>query len=304
MDGAELPYTRISRAEHTVALHQSGRADWYTATLRLSAELPDKELAEGPWTDVVCLATLTEKATNGRSAAMLLREDDGRWRGSIDLDRSRHLNRAILSLAVVGTLDGVSGRLIGVSGRDWAVDLQSTDPMRQRMIDIFEVDFVTGPHDWLRPFKESGWIVETGGENPAVYINTAAADGWTEVLNGTSTHPAAKLLREALAGQIAQDVWTAMFHTAIGDLELDEDGTPQMPPGWRESVLRMMLPDVFPGRQLDDALYEVHERRTKGFGWAELQTSIQYAAGRRSQLAKKLTNAVRTVVRDGGGDGQ
>jgi hypothetical protein len=302
VDGAELPYSRISKAERTVALHQAGRAEWNTATLRLKALLPDEEVAEGPWSDLVCLAILTEKATNARSATRLIRGDDDTWRGIIDLGHARHLNRATLSLAVVGTVDRVGGRLIGVTGKDWAVDLTAAEPVRQRTIDIVQVDFVDGPHDWLRPFKESAWIVETTGEIPTVYINTSAVDGLTEVLNETGAQPAVKLLREATASQIAQDAWTAMFHTAIGDLESDEDGAPQMPAGWRERVLQMMLPDVLPGRQLNDALYEVHERRTKGFGWAELQTSIQYAAGRRSQLAKKLTNAVRTVVRDGAGD--
>jgi hypothetical protein len=302
VDGAELPYTKVSGAERAVALHQAGRAEWDTATLRLKAVLPEEEVANGPWSDIVCLAILAEKATNTRSTAPLSREPDGSWRGDIDLSHSRHLNRVTLSLAIVGTVDGVGGRLIGATDKDWVVDLKAIDPVRQRTIEIVQADFAEGPHDWLRPFKESAWIVETSGEVPIVYINTAAVDGLSEVLNGTSAQPIERLLREATASQIAQDAWTAMFHTAIGDLEFDEDGTPQMPGGWREPVLQMMLPDVLPGHQLSDSLYEVHERRTKGFGWAELQTSVQYAAGRRSQVTKRLTNAVRSVARDEPGE--
>lgn len=297
VDGADLPYSKISKPERTVALHQSGREHWERATTRLKVSLPEKELADGPWTDVVCLAVLSEKATNARIAARLTGGTNGKWHGSIDLVHACHLSRATLSFTVVATVGGIAGRVIGTAAQDWYVDLKVTTPLRQREIEIIEVDFGQGSHDWLRSFKESPWIVETTGDIPTVYLNTAAVEGLMEVLGGSGGSPAEKLLREMTASQIAQDAWTAMFHTAISDLEVDEDETPVVPAGWRESVLRMMLPDVLPGRQLTDALYDINERRTKGFGWAELQTSVQYAAGRRSQIAKKLTNAVRSVDR-------
>lgn len=99
------------------------------------------------------------------------------------------------------------------------------------------------------------------------------------------------------ASHIAQDAWTAMFHTAVSDLDVDDDGTPVMPTGWREAVLTAMLPEVLPGHPLTDALFDINERRTQGHGWSQLQTAIQYAAGKRSRVTKKLTNAVRTVDR-------
>ncbi|WP_410601806.1 hypothetical protein [Amycolatopsis sp. lyj-90] len=297
VDGAELPYSHVSKVEQTVALHRTGREEWEVATLHLAAKIPDEELAEGPWVDPVCLAVLTEKATNARSTTCLTRSRDGSWRGSIELAHARHLNRASLGLTVVATLGEMAGRFIGATEKDWFVDLKVTTPVRQRDIEIVEVDFREGPHEWLHPFKESPWIVETTGDIPTVYLNTSAVEGLIDALHGTGGSPEEKMLREMTASQVAQDAWTAMFHTAISDLDLDEDGTPQMPVGWREAVVRMMLPDVLPGRQLTDALFDINERRTKGFGWSELQTSVQYAAGRRSQITKKLTNAVRSVHR-------
>ncbi|AUI64923.1 hypothetical protein B1H26_13290 [Amycolatopsis sp. BJA-103] len=302
VDGAELPYSHVSKVEQTVALHRTGREEWEVATLHLAAKIPDEELAAGPWVDPVCLAVLTEKATNARSTTRLTRSRDGSWRGSIELAHARHLNRASLGLTVVATLGEMAGRFIGATEKDWFVDLKVTTPVRQRDIEIVEVDFREGPHEWLHPFKESPWIVETTGDIPTVYLNTSAVEGLIDALHGTGGSPEEKMLREMTASQVAQDAWTAMFHTAISDLDLDEDGTPQMPAGWREAVVRMMLPDVLPGRQLTDALFDINERRTKGFGWSELQTSVQYAAGRRSQITKKLTNAVRSVHRSDRGD--
>ncbi|MEU6179575.1 hypothetical protein [Streptomyces coeruleorubidus] len=297
IDGKPLPYTNVSATERVVALHQSGRADWEEATLDLRATLPESELGDGPWQDVICLATLTEKVTNARTSARLHPAFDGSRAGSITLSRALHLRRATLSLLLIATVDGVAGRLVGSAEQDWYVDLQEATPVRQREIEIVEIDFRDGPHEGLRPYKDSSWIVETSGDMPIVYLNTTAVEGLMEVLGSRGGGPTERVLREMTASQVAQDAWTAMFHTAVSDLDTDEDGTPVMPTGWRESVLRQMLPDVLPGRQLTDALYEINERRTKGFGWSELQTGIQYAAGRRAQISKKLTTAVRTVDR-------
>ena len=297
VDGKPLPYTNVSVAERVVALHQSGRARWDEAVLELRATVPAKELAGGPWQDVTCLATLTEKATNARTTARLTPAADGEHTGSITLSRALHLRRATLSLLVVASVHGVPGRLVGAIEQDWYVDLEEATPVRQREIEIMEIDFREGPYEWLRPYKESPWIVETSGDVPIVYLNTSAVEGLMELLGSRGGNPTEKVVREMTASQIAQDAWTAMFHTAVSDLDSDEDGTPVMPTGWRESVLRQMLPDVLPGRQLTDALFEISERRTKGFGWSELQTGIQYAAGRRAQISKKLTTAVRSVDR-------
>ncbi|MFD0721078.1 hypothetical protein [Streptomyces globosus] len=73
VDGDELPYQRISQAARTVALHQAGRDGWENAVLRVKVTVPDSELVEGPWTDVVFIAVLSEKATNARTTAVLRR---------------------------------------------------------------------------------------------------------------------------------------------------------------------------------------------------------------------------------------
>ena len=143
--------------------------------------------------------------------------------------------------------------------------------------------------------RDAPWLVEATGELPTVHLNSGF-EGIVELLRGTGG-PLEKATRTLVAGQIAAEAWTAMFHAAVSDLEFDEDGAPSMPAGWRESVLRAMLPDIFPGMPIADALSEVHDRRSGGQGWAELQSAVQYAAGRRAQASKHLTNTVRAVAR-------
>lgn len=298
VDGLPLPLSMVSPPEHTVALHASGRAEWETARIELKATLPAREISDGPWTDVACVAILTEKATNTRSIQLLVRQADGTWVGTIEMSRIRHARRATLTLIVTATVDDIPGRTIGGAGQDWYVDLMASRPIRQRDVDILEEDFRDGP-EWLRTYKDSAWIVDTSGEIPRVYLNTTAVDGLIDVLNGSGSSAEEKLVRDLTASQIAQDAWTAMFHSAVSDLDVDEDETPLMPSGWRESVLRTMLPDVMPDRQLTDALYEIERQRAEQVGWPEIQTRIQYAAGKRSQVTRKLTAAVRSAHKKG-----
>lgn len=296
VDGAALPFQRISVDEQTVALHRSGREVWNAATIRMAAAVPEAELADGPWSDVRCLAVLSEKATNSRIVRPLHRSQGGSWQGEIDLVKARHFGRVSLTVVVTAAVDGVEGRLIGSLDREWFIDIRASVPARQPDVAILQRDFRDGPDEWLRPFKDAPWIVETTGEVPTVYLNTNSVEGLLEVLNEPRT-PTERLLSDLTTTQIAQAAWTAMFHTAISDLELDEDGTPTMPTGWRESVLRMMVPDILPGRRLTDALFDIREQRTDGSGWSALQTAIQYAAGRRSKVARNLTTAVRSAHR-------
>ncbi|MEV4191407.1 hypothetical protein [Streptomyces toxytricini] len=303
VDGDELPYQRISQAGRTVALHQAGRDGWETAVLRVKVTVPESELAEGPWSDVVFLAVLSEKATNARTTAVLRRTAGGGAEGAIELDRARYHSRATLDVSVVATVDGVAGRLIGSAKDPWYVDLRASTPERGQEIDIVETDFGAGEHDWLRAYRESVWIVDTTGDMPTVYLNTGAVEGLVELLHGRGGTASERAVRDMTHSMIAQDAWTAMFHSAAGDLDADEDGTPIMPGGWRESVLRSMLPHVLPDLQPVDALHEILRRRAKGYGWAELQTGVQFAAGRRSRNGRNLTTAVRSLdaARDTGG---
>jgi hypothetical protein len=255
-----------------------------------------EELADGPWSGVTCVAVLTEGATNTRLVSRLeRRRDDRYWRGEIRVRRSAHLARAVLDVSVVGSHGGVDGRVIGTGDMPWVVDPLARTPTRQREVEVREEDFRDGPLEWLRPYKDAPWLIDTAGDMPAVLLNTSF-EGLVELLNG-ARGPLEKATATLVASQIAAEAWAAMFHSALGELECDEDGAPQLPGGWQESVLRIMLPEVFPGLHLADALVEAHTRRIEGHGWAEIQSRVQFAAGQRGQVPRNLTTAIRAVTR-------
>ncbi|RJQ72263.1 hypothetical protein D5S17_26275 [Pseudonocardiaceae bacterium YIM PH 21723] len=89
-----------------------------------------------------------------------------------------------------------------------------------------------------------------------------------------------------------------MFLAAINEIGDEDIGEPLMPSGWREAVIRMMLPDVMPGLQLNDALRKLATREKEEVGFNKLQAGVQYAAARRSQIAKKMATAVRAASRE------
>ncbi|MFD5113791.1 hypothetical protein ACFWNG_15975 [Streptomyces sp. NPDC058391] len=291
-DRRALDTAVFSSDERVVGLHQVERDDWKCARISVAATLPVKELDEGPWRDLAVLAVLTEKATNVRTTALLQRQGDGaEWTGRIRLWKDAHRSQAELSVIVVATAEEVPGRVIGGSEENWVVDLTTRTPVRRRELHVDEVDFGNGPHEWLRPFKDAPWLVETSGDLPTVHINTGF-EGVSELLNAGGS-PLERAVRDMLAAQIATDVWTAVFHSAVSDLELDAEGNPQWPGGWRDAVLRGMLSDVLPGLSGADALSEIHARRRESSGWNELQPRINYAATRRAKVARNLGTAIR-----------
>jgi hypothetical protein len=289
----DLETWAFNAQERVVALHQVERADWESVRLTLQAKLPEAELSAGPWSDVQVVAVLTEKATNARTTAELRSKGGGVWVGNLRMWKSMHLHRAELTVVVVATLDDVAGRMIGRTDTPWIVDLTARMPVRQTEMRTEEVDFTDGP-EWLKQFKDAPWVVETSGELPTVHINTAF-EGVAEVLNSTSRDPMTKTVREMLATQIATEVWTSVFHAAVGDLDPDGRGEAEWPGGWKDAVLKSMLGDIVPDMSPDDALREIHARRIESAGWSELQPRINYAAGRRAKVAKNLGTAVRTL---------
>ncbi|MGW0824193.1 hypothetical protein [Streptomyces sp. NPDC002845] len=293
----QLDTKGYSVVEQVVALGRAERDDWQTARLALTATIPAREIeTKGHWSDVAVVAVLTEGATNARTVARLEPGAEGGrdWTGEIELDRDDHLDRASLAVHVVATVGGIAGRIIASTDREWMIDVAADAPLRDRQLDVSTVSFARGT-EWLRSFRDAPWIVDTSGRMPTVRLNSDF-EGLVALVEGQGSK-VESVVGEILLAQMCADVWTAVFHTAIGDLEIEDDGTPLFPPDWRGAVLREMLPDIVPGRSEEDALREVHIRRTGEGSWTDLQPRIQYAAARRAEVPKALAATVRDIER-------
>jgi hypothetical protein len=292
----QLETTAYSTQQQAVALGIAGHTDWVSATVGLSATLPPGANApDAPWSDLCVLAVLTDGETNVRTSANLTLDAEGGrdWSGSLEVFRDDHLGRASLAVYAVGTVDGVPGRSIAETDRNWIIDTVSDEPVRGLQLDVQKASFKRSSREWLQAYADAPWIVDTSARVPTVFVNTDV-EGVIDLLDSSGSGVDSKV-RDLLVAQMATDVWTAVFHGAIGDLEVEPGGGPVFPTDWQGEVLREMLPDVIPGVHVEEALRQVHRRRTGDSGWVELQTRIHYAAVRRADASKALALVIRSL---------
>ncbi|MGW5214632.1 hypothetical protein ACWEQO_26465 [Streptomyces sp. NPDC004051] len=291
-----LETSAYSTQQQAVALGIAGHTDWVSATIGLSATLPPGVNApDVPWSELCVLAVLTDGETNIRTSANLTLDAEGGhdWSGSLEVLRDDHRGRASLAVHAVGTVDGVRGRSIAETDRNWIIDAVSDEPVRDLQLEVRQASFKRSSREWLHAYADAPWIVDTSARVPTVLVNTDV-EGVMGLLDSNSSGVESKV-RDLLVAQMATDAWTAVFHGAIGDLEVEPGGGPVFPTDWQGEVLREMLPDVIPGVHVEEALRRVHRRRTGDSGWVELQTRIHYAAVRRADAGKALAYAIRSL---------
>ncbi|MGD1217514.1 hypothetical protein AB9Q10_03690 [Streptomyces krungchingensis] len=294
-----LDTSAYSTPQRTVALGVAQHEDWVSARVGLSATLPPGATdPDAPWSDLRVLAVLTDGDTNLRTTVDLRQDAQGskEWSGRIDVFRDDHVGRAELAVHAVATVDGVRGRTIAETDVHWTVDVAAEEPLGGLRLDVKQASFSKSAREWLRPYAEAPWVVDASGRLPLVVVNTDV-EGFSDLLGG-ETGGMENKVHELLVSQMATDVWTAVFHSAVGDLEVEADGSPVFPDDWRGEVLREMLPDVVPGLHVEEALRQVHRRRTGDAGWVELQTRIHYAAVRRAGARQALAHVLRALQQD------
>jgi hypothetical protein len=235
---------------------------------------------------------LAERRTQSRTVSWLRHDGEGVWTGIITLHRDHHLGQVDLSGYVIGTVEGISGRVIGSTERKWTIDLQMSKPTRQNEMEIRTVNFADEAYPHLHPYKTAPWTVDAGGDRPVVYLNEGF-EGLVQILNAGD-----RVVRDHLSAQIAVDAWTVLFNAAVYAAEVD-GGQPVWPGGWRDSVLRRMLPDMLPDRSPDDALAELVTHRRQGEGEGDLQTRLLYAAGRQALFSRRLGGFIRAARKEG-----
>jgi hypothetical protein len=250
-------------------------------------DLPDSELQRGheDWLDVACHVVVSERRTCTRRAIPLSRGSDGRWTGAVELHRDEHLDHADLEAVVTARVGDVAGRVIGTSAEPWTVDFVSRTPTRQRSVLTKWADFNAPENGHLSEYRDAPWMVDTGGIEPTVYLNSGF-EGFKALLGGSA---GTRADREAVVAQIATHVWVTLFNTATSHLTSDEQDV-EWPGGWHESVLRRLLPAVYPDAAPRDGLDEV--RRQVGESGGDLQARVLNAALLQARVPRALSTFI------------
>jgi hypothetical protein len=284
IDGSPLHLSLISAKERVVALHQVERRSWDTARLSVQATLPEDELERrtDSWSHVRCHVLVAERASNTRLMTPLTQGPTGIWSAAVELHMDRHVARANIEAVVTATVDGEPGRVIGTSD-PWTADLVARTPSRQRSVTVLWRDFNADPDAALYSYRNDPWSLDTTGPEPILYLNEGL-EGLRRLLSGSD-----RVARESLLAQIAMNTWSALFNTAISSLEGAE-----WPGDWQESVLRRLLPEMFPDRSPEDALAEVFERRAGG-DEGDLHMRLAHSATHHARIPRTLSALLRAA---------
>ncbi|RFU42874.1 hypothetical protein DZF91_04295 [Actinomadura logoneensis] len=292
LDGVALPRHVISKDNGTVALDRTDFGEWRQATFSVRLDAPQLE-GDGRWSGVRCIAVLEERRTRIRVATPLLKSSPGIFEGTVALQRDHHVGRVRLTSQVVATVDDVPGRLIASARNPWTIDLTATDPTRKEAISTLWVDFGAEENPHLHPYQGDPWTIETTGEPPTVFLNTRF-EGLREILHGGE-----KTVRSTLSAQIAVEAWISLLNTAAHGVAVESE-RPEWPGGWQETVLRRMLPRIFPDLSPDDALTELVARTRLDGGSGDLQARVLQAAGAQAKRSRRFGDFIRATSRKEG----
>ncbi|GAA0953561.1 hypothetical protein [Actinocorallia libanotica] len=295
LDDVDLPPSKINRDDRVIALNKVERAAWGTARLKIRLTAPGRELNDGPWTDLRCVAILIDRQTLLRDVSVLDRESDDSWVGEVLVHRDLHFKKATLTAQLVATCDGIQGRLIATAEETWTLDLEASVAERPRLIHQVWADFTDERRPHLHPFKGDPWTIDASGAQPIVYLNRGF-EGLEALL--TSGRVEDRMIRDVATAQLGAEIWNMLFHIAIQDLHKSGDRR-EWTQEWHEQVVEEMLPDVFPDRSPETALAELAARNMSASGAADLHRRVLRAALKRAQLPRVLGEQIRAQLRSG-----
>lgn len=288
LDDIAAPFSMVSTEQRVVALSEAGREDWRTAVLEVRVRTPDRELAEGEWSEAGCAVLVEDRRTRVREHFALFRSEDGTWAGEVTLHADRHAGRSTLTALVTGTVGGVEGRRIGESRVSWTVDPEARTPAKRELVRSEWTDFGGGSHPHLRAYRNDPWVIDPHGEQPVVRLNRRF-EGLAGVLH--SGRAADRSARDMVATEIARDTWTVLFDAAMRAVERDDTGAITWPGGWQETVLRTMLPHVLPEQTPEDAVSDLLDTGDRGGRGPR----VVHAAATLARRNTSLGRFVRTV---------
>ncbi len=237
------------------AVDLSDTTDWKRAFLDLEVTVPAAAVKEfedehGPLAAVAVAHCLP---TNGREQVRLDRSptDPSRWTRTFELDRDNHRGRVKLEVVLTAAVGGVPHRPVAAAN-GWAVYFDQPETLRLgKGLPVKWANFEKEkegslPHD----YRKSTHVVEFGQALPTVLLNSAFTDlkGLLEDRKGRTVFE--KGLHDTLRTGIARSVWLTLLTNALADISEPEEGTavewPETP--WRAEVLRLILPEVMPGK--------------------------------------------------------
>ncbi|MFO0848382.1 MAG: hypothetical protein U0871_07490 [Gemmataceae bacterium] len=256
LNGAARPHL-VKRDDATVPLYDD-HAPWRRAELDLELTCdPDRvrpfEVRHGPVSVVVVANCLP---TNTRQPLRLARSelDPGRWSGTLELDRENYRDRVTLVTTMTAGVDGVPHRPVAAAP-GWTVyadepeSLRLKGTLRVRWLNFKNPDAPLPARD----FPRSTHIVAFTGGVPELWLNSGF-EGLEPLLRDRKDRRGAdRGLHDFQRTGIARGVWLALIADALSavrnDPAADDTSESDWPESqWQTEVLKLILPEVAPGK--------------------------------------------------------
>jgi hypothetical protein len=298
LDGKPMPWTVIFDDERLAQLHNPDGDNWNDGRLQLRLKGPAAELqARGAeLADVRAFAVLNCRPSNRRVSVQLSPgEDSATWLGELEIDRPDWYDSATLTGLLVGTIDNVPHRQLGVA-RTWTIrfdDLPPRDPTGAMR--IVWVDFRNPPEDkaFLSDFANQVSFTRIDPKVPTLYLN----EGFPNLRSLLEEQPrrprAQRIMREQVFANVAMGTWIALFMAALAAVEVDEDGRPTEPAeDWQRHVLETLLPFMYPDQAHDEARVDAFAAYKDPSAAAALQERLLFAATENINFPRTMRSAL------------
>ncbi|MFC9173021.1 hypothetical protein ACFWXI_10135 [[Kitasatospora] papulosa] len=279
-------------------------AKWEQAVIEVSLTGPELELTgRQPWEKPTGTLQLNCGTTNTRQAVKLDKDPQAsaRWVGSMELDREDWYGRATLRAFLHATVDGIEHRIIGVAD-DWTLSFNDIPPSPVNgSITVTWSDFATDEaHPYLSNFAQDPCYLRLDPDDPTLFLNRGF-EGLEALLVDRKHRPRAeKALHDSTRANMASDVWSAMFVTALEAVESDpETGLPDFPrEDWQTVVLKTLLARIYRDLSPHDALVTAVAARNSAQGSSDLIERLIPAASGQVRLPHLLRNGIALLEKD------
>jgi hypothetical protein len=233
---------------------------WNDVTLKARVRV-DAEALDAVATAPRVVVTVHCGFTNLRHAVVLERDGGrgGSFTGEVMLERELLATRAEVHAVVAGVVDGVADRYVGES----AVHTVNLQPPRSPDItgdlDVQWRDFTAEPalapelHDQASYLE----LEPVGKQAPVLWLNTNVSELPRLLDERSGRTPLERALRDVVFDTIAASALQTMLHSAIAGARSADAAGGEWPDGWRQDVLRALLPLMAPELDVEQALEAV-----------------------------------------------
>lgn len=223
-----------------------------------------------------CVVTANCRLSKLRQSVVLQRADTNRyaWKGTVEVNRCDVFGLIKINGFLSGHTAGRDHRYLAHTN-EWVIYLdEAYMPQISGSLKVMWINFKSDQtYGDMRRFATEPYYVNLEPPIPELYLNKGFT-GLPEILSDEIKVGVRRAVQETLRTGIAKSTWLALFQASMEGIgEEDQDDEPRLPESeWQVSVLRQILPKIYPGLTLEAALRAaVEERKSQGSGRIESQ---------------------------------